>query len=110
MKLIWHIWVDDPEYFNNVITTVEISSGPTTADGLNWKWGHNPGQITYVKGWNTFEEDFAAAGHEKEEADKPETLHNQRSIYTFRIVFTNSSGKNPGRHSYYFDDIRIVKK
>ena len=103
MKLVWNVWVDDPTYFNNVITTVEISSGPTTADGMNWKWGHNPGQITYVKGWNTFEEDFAVAGHEGEARDP-------RSIYTFRIVFTNAEGKNPGRHSYYFDDVRIVKK
>ena len=103
LKLVWHIWVDDPTYFNNVITTIEIATGKNTADKMNYKWGHNPGERTFVKGWNTFEEDLAVAGHEGDPV-------NPRSLYSFRIVFTNQGAGAPGRHSYYFDDVRIVKK
>lgn len=101
MKLQFDMWVDDPTYFNNVIFTVELATGSGMWDNANWKWGH---MLNLHQGWNTIEEDFAAAGHEGNDP------YNIRSMYTFRIVFTNEGAATPGIHSYFIDNIRIVKK
>lgn len=111
LKLVWHIWVDDPDFFNKVTTTVEICSGPSTNDTKNFKWTHNhpgmPHDVNYQHGWNTIEEELSTGIGEGTPADI-------RDMYTFRIVFTNNyaSGEqpNPGRNTYYIDDIRLVKK
>jgi len=116
LKFVWQVWVDDPDYFNNVVTTVELCSGsgypvggqtvaPQNWDTRNFKWTHNEGDndLVYKKGWNTFEENLEIAHNDSDPVD----IH---SLYTFRIVFTNQGGARPSRHSYYFDDARIVKK
>ena len=105
LKFVWHIWLDDPEYFNNVITTVEICSGSNLVDQQNFKWTHNhpglPHDVDYHAGWNTIEETLSGDHFEKIPPDI-------RYLYSFRIVFTNQGGGAPGYHSYYIDDLRML--
>ena len=105
LKLVWQWWIDDPDFFNTWTTTIEIATGANTADAFDWKWTHQPGELNLKKGWNTIEEDLGAGFHHSDP--------DPHSLYTFRIVLTpetQHSPKAPSRHSYYIDDVRIVKK
>lgn len=102
LKFIWQLWVDDPEFFGGVDTRVEICTGSTKYDTDNYTWSYVPGTLKLKQGWNIIEEDFAGKG--------VGAGLNPRSLYTFRIVWDNVDGITPGRHSYYIDDLRIVKK
>jgi hypothetical protein len=102
LKLVWQLWVDDPAFFEALDTRLEICSGSTMYDTNGYSWSYIPGQLHLQQGWNTIEEDFAGKGV----GDKL----NPRNMFTFRIVWTNVDGIQPARHSYYIDDIHIVKK
>lgn len=102
LKITFDLWVDDPEFFSAQDMRIEICSGSTKYDTDHYSWSYLPNQLKLQKGWNTIEHEMAGIGAGKG--------LNPRSMYTFRIVWTNSEGVTPGRHSYYIDDVRIVKK
>ncbi|MBR5034571.1 MAG: Ig domain-containing protein [Bacteroidales bacterium] len=102
LKLVFDLWVDDPEFFSSQDMRIEICTGSTMYDSDNFSWSFVPGELNLKKGWNTFNLDL--------QNSKTKGNLNPRSLYTFRIVWTNSDGVTPSRHSYYIDDVRIVKK
>lgn len=103
LKFVWQLWVDDPDFIGALDTRLEICTGSTKYDTDNFTWSYLPGKLKLQKGWNIIEEDFAAATVAGKKL-------NPRSLYTFRLVWTNSDGLQPSRHSYFIDDIHIVKK
>lgn len=105
LKFMFDLWVDDPTYFNNVNTKVELCTGSNMYDDYGYAWGFNEGELNLVAGWNTITCPFPAPAIENTTGDP-----DPRSLYTFRIVLTNQGAATAGRHSYYVDNLRIVKK
>ena len=102
LKLVFDLWVDDPEFFNSLSSRMEICSGSTKYDTDNFAWSNNPGELHLQQGWNTITWDF--------EGCRSVGNVNPRSMYTFRLIWDNLNNTVPARHSYYIDDLRIVKK
>ncbi|MBR1575422.1 MAG: Ig-like domain-containing protein [Bacteroidales bacterium] len=100
----WWFWVDDADFFNKCWITVELSSNNVN-DKDNFKWTIDPGKGGLKNGWNQLTHDFASAHLDAGE-------RTVRNINYFRLVITPeaSQGAKAGFHTYYIDDLRIVKK